>query len=74
LDASGNSLSMASAKQQSLQNEQVQRALQQRDTFVLFLTGRHMTRSVLPLGSDVNRSDGRSQKSRAARPENGVER
>ena len=74
LDASGNSLSMTSAKQHRLQNEQVQRTLQQRDTFALFLTGRHTTRSVLPLGSDVNRSDGRRQKSGAARLENGLER
>jgi hypothetical protein len=51
LNAAGNALAVAGAKEQGLQNEQVQGALQQGDAIVFFLMGRHTTR--------VSRSSGR---------------
>jgi hypothetical protein len=51
LNAAGNALAVARAKEQGLQNQQVQGALQQGDAIVFFLMGRHTAR--------VSRSSGR---------------
>src|SRR5260370_10563025 len=67
LNQSRYTLPMARSQYKRLEDQQVQRALQQGDSVVVIFLGSHPTQIVLPFGSDVNPKED----SREKRPDRG---
>src|SRR5260370_4064170 len=64
LNQSRYTLPMARSQYKRLENQQVQRALQQGDAIVVTLLGSHPNQILLPFGSDVNPKEDSCEKTR----------